>query len=234
MAMPHHNQQRPDKHAPMPQEVEVTTEVADTSDDALIECTLAGDEHAFEQLVTRHGRRVFAIARHFFRHPETVEDIAQETFAKAFFSLASYRRGASFEQWLAKIAVNNCYDELRKRKKRGEMTLADLTEDEGTWLENKLARASFEIHLGERERERAAEVAGKLLAGLSPSDQLILTLLHAEERSVREIAQLLGWSEAKVKIRAFRARHAMRRALERLTRVETRKGKRRPTRPVES
>jgi len=233
MAMPHHNQ-RPDKHAPMPREVEALTEVAGTSDDALIECTLAGDEQAFEQLVTRHGRRVFAIARHFFRHPETVEDIAQETFAKAFFSLASYRRGASFEQWLAKIAVNNCYDELRKRKKRGEMTLADLTEDEGTWLENKLARASFEIHLGERERERAAEVAGKLLAGLSPSDQLILTLLHAEERSVREIAQLMGWSEAKVKIRAFRARHAMRRALERLTRVETRKGKRRPTRPVES
>jgi RNA polymerase sigma-70 factor (ECF subfamily) len=203
-------------------------------DDALIERTLEGDEAAFEQLVSRHGRRVFAIARHFFRHPETVEDIAQETFSKAFFSLASYRRGASFEQWLAKIAVNNCYDELRKRKKRGEMTLADLTEDEGLWLENKLARASFEIHLNEAERERAAEVAGKLMAGLPVSDQLILTLLHAEERSVREIAQLMGWSEAKVKIRAFRARHAMRRALERLTRVETRKGKRRAAQAAES
>lgn len=233
MAMPHHNQ-RHDHRGPAPPEVEASAEAAAHSDDALIERTLTGDESAFEQLVARHGRRVFAIARHFFRHPETVEDIAQETFAKAFFSLASYRRGASFEQWLAKIAVNNCYDELRKRKKRGEMTLADLTEDEGTWLENKLARASFEIHLGEAERERAAEVAGKLLAGLPASDQLILTLLHAEERSVREIAQLMGWSEAKVKIRAFRARHAMRRALERLTRIETRKGKRRTTRPVES
>jgi RNA polymerase sigma-70 factor (ECF subfamily) len=198
---------------------------AESLDDALIERTLGGDEGAFEQLVARHGRRVFAIARHFFRSPETVEDIAQETFAKAFFSLASYRRGASFEQWLAKIAVNNCYDELRRRKKRGEWRLADLTEDEGSWLEGKLSRVSFEIHLGDAERERAAEVAEKLLDALEAPDRLILMLLHAEECSVREIAGLLGWSEAKVKIRAFRARLACRRALDRLTRVEQRKSK---------
>ena len=230
--VPHHNE-RPITAAPAIESLEGEATHA-TTDDLLIERTLAGDESAFEELVTRHGRRVFSIARHFFRHSETVEDIAQETFAKAFFSLASYRRGASFEQWLAKIAVNNCYDELRRRKKRGEMTIADLTEDEGTWLENKLARASFEIHLGEAERERATEIASKLLAGLSASDQLILMLLHAEERSVREIAQLMGWSEAKVKIRAFRARHAMRRALERLTCVESRKGKKRATVNVNS
>jgi len=203
-------------------------------DDALIERTLAGDEVSFEELIRRHSRRIFSIARHFFRHPETVEDIAQETFAKAFFSLASYRRGASFEQWLAKICVNNCYDELRKRKKRGESLISEMTEDEGTWLENKLARISFEIQLGESERERAAEIAERLLTGLSAEARLILTLLHAEERSVREIAELMGWSEAKVKIRAFRARHEMRRALERLTLIEQRKRKGREVQAVES
>jgi RNA polymerase sigma-70 factor (ECF subfamily) len=197
-------------------------------DDQLIEATLGGNGAAFEELVARHGRRVFAIARRFFRHPHVVEDIAQETFAKAFFSLSSYRRGASFEQWLAKIAVNNCYDELRRRKKRGEFTLADLTEDEGQWLENKLASLSFEIHWDENERERAAEITEKLLAAVSAEDRLLLTLLHAEECSVREIAQLLGWSEAKVKIRAFRARHAMRKAMARLTRTEQRKGRTKP------
>jgi len=76
--------------------------------------------------------------------------------AKAFFSLASYRRGASFEQWLAKIAVNNCYDELRRRKKRSESLITELTEDEESWLESKLSPASFEIHFSEAERERAA------------------------------------------------------------------------------
>src|SRR5262249_59799476 len=79
-------------------------------EDPLSELPLNGDETAFEALVLKHSRRVFSIARHFFRSMETVEDIVQETFAKAFFSLSSYRRGASFEQWLPKMAVNNSYD----------------------------------------------------------------------------------------------------------------------------
>ncbi|MDX2034675.1 MAG: sigma-70 family RNA polymerase sigma factor [Blastocatellia bacterium] len=195
----------------------------DPSEDQLIERTLAGDETAYETLIQRHSRRVFSIARHFFRNQETVEDIAQETFAKAFFSLSSYRRGASFEQWLAKIAVNNCYDELRRRKKRSESLLTDLTEDEESWLESKLSPASFEIHFNEAERERAAEISGKLLSKLSADDRLILVMLHAENNSVREISQILGWSEAKVKIRAFRARHALRRALTRIQMSEKRK-----------
>lgn len=192
-------------------------------DDHLIELTLDGDESAFETLVVKHSRRVFSIARHFFRSPETVEDIVQETFAKAFFSLSSYRRGASFEQWLAKIAVNNCYDELRRRKKRNESLITDLSEDEEGWLENKLSQVAFEIHFSEAEREKAAEISDKLLSKLSVDDRLILILLHAENNSVREISQMMGWSEAKVKIRAFRARHALRRALARLQMSEKRK-----------
>jgi len=192
-------------------------------DDTLIEQVLGGDQSAFEILVTRHNRRVFSIARHFFRSPETVEDIVQETFAKAFFSLSTYRRGATFEQWLAKIAVNNCYDELRRRKKRSEALITELTEDDEAWLESKLARPAFEIHFNEAERSRAAEIANKLLLKLSIEDRLILMLLHGEDNTVKEISRMLGWSEAKVKIRAFRARHAMRRALVRLRLTEKRK-----------
>lgn len=193
------------------------------SDDSLIELTLNGDQSAFEILVARHNRRVFSIARHFFRSPETVEDIVQETFAKAFFSLSSYRRGASFEQWLAKIAVNNCYDELRRRKKRSESLITELSEDDESWLENKMAGPAFDIHFNEAERDRASEIAGKLLHKLSVEDRLILILLHGEDNSVKDISRMLGWSEAKVKIRAFRARHAMRRALARLNLTEKRK-----------
>jgi RNA polymerase sigma-70 factor (ECF subfamily) len=192
-------------------------------DDSLIELTLNGEQSAFEILVSRHSRRVFSIARHFFRSPETVEDIVQETFAKAFFSLSSYRRGASFEQWVARIAVNNCYDELRRRKKRSESLITELSDDDESWLENKLARPAFDIHFNEAERSRAAEIAKKLLDRLSVEDRLILILLHGEDNSVKEISHMLGWSEAKVKIRAFRARHAMRRALARLNLTEKRK-----------
>ncbi len=195
---------------------------SEMSDDGLIELTLRGEEAAYEVLVTRHNRRVFSIARHFFRSPETVEDIVQETFAKAFFSLSSYRHGASFEQWLARIAVNNCYDELRRRKKRGESLITELTEDDQSWLETRLAGPAFQIHFNEAERIRAAEIASKLLEKLSVEDRMVLILLHGEDNSVKEISRMLGWSEAKVKIRAFRARHAMRRALTRLNLTEQR------------
>lgn len=194
-----------------------------TTDDYLIEQTLGGDESAFESLLRRHHKRVFSIARRFFRSRETVEDIVQETFSKAFFSLATYRRGASFDQWLAKIAVNNCFDELRRRKKRSESLITDLSDDEEYWLESKLSQSAFEIHLNENERGIAAEISAKLLACLSPEDRLVLTLLHAENDSIKEIAQATGWSEAKVKIRAFRARHAMRKAFTRLRKAEERK-----------
>lgn len=200
-----------------------TTDSVPNHEDLLIELTLNGDETAFETLVRKHSRRVFSIARHFFRSMETVEDIVQETFAKAFFSLSSYRRGASFEQWLAKIAVNNCYDELRRRRKRNESLITDLSEDEEGWLESKLAHAAFEIHISEAEREKAAEISDKLLSKLSVDDRIILILLHAENNTVREISQMMGWSEAKVKIRAFRARHALRKALARLQMSEKRK-----------
>lgn len=193
------------------------------SDDHLIELTLNGDEGAFESLLLRHHRRVFSIARRFFRSRETVEDIVQETFSKAFFSLATYRRGATFEQWLAKIAVNNCYDELRRRKKRSESLITELSTDEEGWLQSKLSQTAFETHLNEAEKDVAAEISGKLLSGLSPEDRLVLTLLHAESNSIKEISQITGWSEAKVKIRAFRARHSMRRAFLRLRKAEERK-----------
>jgi RNA polymerase sigma-70 factor (ECF subfamily) len=192
------------------------------NDDLLIEQTLSGDYDAFEQLVARHSRRVYAIARKFFRGQEIAEDIVQETFSKAYFCLASYRRGASFAHWLAKIAINNCYDELRRRRRRGESLLSDVTDDEAGWLETRLARDSYEMRNNERERERATEITEKLLSKLSPETRLTLVLLHAEEYSVREVAQMMGWSEAKVKIRAFRARNEMRRALERLTLTENR------------
>jgi RNA polymerase sigma-70 factor (ECF subfamily) len=193
------------------------------TDDELIETILAGDSDAYELLVKRHSRRVLTIARHFFRTKETIEDIAQETFAKAFFSLASYRRGASFEQWLARITINNCYDELRRRKKRGELLLTDITEDETIWLESKLAPTSFDIHFQGLERENAYEIISNLLAKLVPEDKVVLTLLHANDYSVKEIANLLEWSEAKVKIRAFRARHNLRKAFQRHVLTEQRK-----------
>lgn len=195
-----------------PAQAEVSPRAAPSQnyDDALIERTLAGEQETFEQLMQRHRWRVQAIARKFFRRPETVEDVVQETFAKAYFKLASYRQGASFEHWLARIAFNNCYDELRRRK-HGELLLSEVTDDQLSWLDNQFSGVSFARYFNERAQPERAELAEKLLASLPRETRLTLILLHVEGFSVNEVAQMLGWSESKVKIRAFRARHELRR-----------------------
>lgn len=204
-------------------EVSHHEDIQKLADDCLVELSLQGNPDAFESLVRRYRRRVLAIARHFFRQPETVEDITQETFAKAYFALQNYQRGASLEYWLARIAVNNCYDELRRRKSKGEMTVSDITEDEIVWIDSKLSQTSQSHFIREAEQQLASELTEKLLNKLSPEDRIILILLHAEEYSVAEISKLIGWSEAKVKIRAFRARQSMRKLFNKLKLTEQRK-----------
>ena len=171
-----------------------------------------GDESAFEELFRRHRRRVALIASRFFRQREQVEEVVQESFAKAFFALGEFGGGrdASFAAWLARIAFNVSYDELRRQKRRPEGALEDLTEEEAAHLAERLR--------GGPDAEGAAvsrDLAAKLLARLSPEDRLVLVLLDVEGLSVAEIAGLLGWGGSKVKVRAHRARAHLRRVLER-------------------
>lgn len=188
-------------------------------DEELVERSLAGDAEAFEVLVKRYGRAVYNVAGRFFRQPEVREDITQETFLKAYQALHTYRRGASFERWLMKIAVNACYDELRRMKRRREFSLADLAEDERTWLEEALAKPAFELFEQQQQSEDAAAVAEKLLATLSPEDRLVMLLYERDGLSTAEIGDLMGWSRSKVKIRLFRARRALDKRLRRLLRA---------------
>jgi len=94
--------------------------VNEIGEDELIERSLAGDHDCYEVLVRRYSPRVFNIIGSFFRRRDMVEDIAQEVFARAYFSLATFTLGRSFEAWVAKIAVNACYDQLRAQRRRSE------------------------------------------------------------------------------------------------------------------
>ena len=103
--------------------------VADQSDLALVTDAAAGLEAAFEELFNRHRRRVSLIASRFFRQRQQIEEIVQETFTKAFFALGDFSNTQenSFAAWLARIAFNTCYDELRRLKRRPESTLSDVS-----------------------------------------------------------------------------------------------------------
>jgi RNA polymerase sigma-70 factor (ECF subfamily) len=183
------------------------------SDESLVEAVRGGDDAAFEQIFERHRRRIARMIARFFKRPERVEEILQEVFIKVYFALGAYspEKGASFSAWLSKVAINSCYDELRRARRRPENSIADITSEEVLWLTSQL-----ESNAGQQDAESAAisrDLANKLLARLSPDDRVVLTLLDAEELSVAEIATLLGWKVSKVKVRAHRARHALRRVL---------------------
>lgn len=171
-----------------------------------------GDEPAFEELFLRHRRRVALIASRFFRERHQVEEVVQESFTKAFFALGEFtnRRDASFAAWLSRISFNACYDELRRRKRRPEGSLSELTEEEAGRLRDRLREGP------DAEGEAVSrDLAAKLLARLSPEDRLVLVLLDVEGLSVAEIAGLNGWTASKVKVRAHRARAHLRRVLAR-------------------
>jgi len=183
------------------------------SDEALAVAARDGDGAAFERIVERHRRRVGRIIGRFFSRPERVEDVLQEVFTKSYFGLSEYSvdRGRSFSAWLSRVAINACYDELRRNKRRPEASAEELTQDEAAWLGSH-AYATSAVPDAEA-MTISRDLANKLLARLSADDRLVLTLLDGEELSVNEIADVLGWRISKVKVRAHRARKSLRKVL---------------------
>lgn len=171
----------------------------EVSDERLIKETLSGDDDAFAHLVKRYKRQVFRISFRFAQNNAELEDICQEAFMKAYENLKSFRSDAPFEHWLAKITIHVCYDTLRKRRPYSNQELHELKD-----------HAS--------EERLTAEEARKFLewglARLRPDERLVITLMELEEKTVREIAELTGWSESNVKVKAHRARQALKRILE--------------------
>jgi len=184
----------------------------DRTDAELIAAVLNGEIASFEPLVKKYQPRVFATARRYARRESEVEDIVQEVFLKAFQKLRSFRGDAPFEHWLMRLAVRTCYDFLRAHRRNREMSFADFSDEESDWLERFAANPSD----ASDHAAAARELVERVLAQLTPAARLIITLLEIEDRSVKEIAALTGWSVPVVKIRAFRARAEMRKCLEKL------------------
>jgi RNA polymerase sigma-70 factor, ECF subfamily len=173
------------------------------TDERLIEAALSGDDEAFTELVRKHKRKVMKIAARFAKSDFELDDVCQEIFIKVYKNLKEYRNDAPFEHWLSKIAVNACYDLLRKRYREGNT----IRLDDIPMLQSDLAAEEIADGL-------AWEVLRHALERLRPEERLVVTLLNLEEKSIREISALTGWSEANVKVRAFRARKELKRILE--------------------
>lgn len=184
------------------------------NDQEHIDAVLGGDPASFEPLIAKYSPRVFATARRYARKEHEVEDIVQEIWAKACHKLASFRGDAPFEHWLMRLAVRTCYDFLRAHQRNREATFTELSEPETDWLE----RFSVDPGKAPEDEDAARQLIQRLMDHLSPPARLVIQLLEIEEKSVKEIAALTGWSIPLVKVRAFRARAEMKKCLARLAR----------------
>ncbi len=162
------------------------------------------DKAAFEELIRRHQQRVFAVASRILRKREDVEDISQQVFVKAYFSLKRFDQRAAFSTWLYKITVNECWDLLRKKKVRPLLYEADLSEEQSQQVTAAEGARSTEPDILERisARQRVAQ----LLSGLDQRDRAMLVLKEVEGLSIEEIGEVMDLNANTVKVRLFRAR----------------------------
>lgn len=184
---------------------------AEKTDLQLVRLVLEGDEKAFEDLFERYKRLVASIAARYFRRHEQIEEIIQISFSKAFFELKYFRgeRDFSFACWLGKITTNACLDVIRNQKRKPENLLCEFSENETEIL----FADKYSIDKTHENILVKRDLAEKLLSQLRADDRAILEMLDVEEMSVREISKITGWSRSKIKVKAFRARKALRKII---------------------
>lgn len=179
----------------------------------LVRRSQQGDVEAFEELVASCQRRVFGLIYQVLRSPEEVEDIAQEVFTKLYFSLPQFRLDSSFQAWLYRIVVNQCYDHLRKRKRTPQINYSDLSETEASVFDS-LPSLTESRPPDIAKTVELREIADRLLGLLPPADRMLLVLKEMEDFSIEDLAGVFKISKNAVKLRLFRARHQLRRAYE--------------------
>lgn len=180
----------------------------DAEDGALVQRTLAGDRGAFDALVRRHQRLVFRIVGGFLRNRADVEEVAQEAFLRAFRALQSFRAGAPFAPWIARIATRVSYDRLRRRRRASEVGWDDLPPAQRDAARHLASGANPE------DRTATRDLAERALAGLRPKERQVLILADAQGFTPAEVAKVLGCSSLAVRVRLHRARRAMARVVQ--------------------
>lgn len=185
-----------------------------SEDDQLVQAACAGNADAFTGIIARHKGRVFGMAAKYARNHHELEDLAQDIFIRVWRGLTSWSGKAPFEHWLTRVAVRACFDFLRKHRRRREK---EISHDEIPEYLHLNEGASPD----EQSENHALVLVRRAMTRLHPKEQLILTLLELEDKTVREVSALTGWSEGNVKVRAHRARASLKAVIETIRQEKT-------------
>ena len=204
-----------------PSRTKARVEHSKTDEAALIRRVQARDEMAFREIVERYQTKVFSIIYGILRNHNDAEDIAQQVFAKIYFSIKNFDFRSSLLTWIYKITVNECYDYLRKKKVRKLVYESDFTEEDSLRMENSdtVAEQSAPVDADLARRD----LVMKLLSKVSEEDRSLILLKEVEGHSVEELAQMTGMNENTIKVKLFRARQKLVKAAQRLNRTPARR-----------
>jgi RNA polymerase sigma-70 factor (ECF subfamily) len=187
------------------------TSASKQSDGALVAAARNGDSQAFEELVFRHRQKVLAVAQRITNNREDAEDVAQESFHKAFLHLNNFQEKSRFSTWLTRIVMNQAFMLLRRR--RGVVEVFPESPEDGERC-NSVAfvdqNPNPEECCWQRERTQLLTAA---ISRLGPKVRRTILLRDMEERSMEETAQILGTSISAVKARVFQGRRKLRRTV---------------------
>lgn len=167
-----------------------------------------GDDAAARRLVEALYPKVIRIVRNHLPTSMDEQDLAQDIFVKIFTKLDQFRGSQPFDHWVARVALNTCYDRLRQHKARRVLNYADFSTEQAAYFDDLLSRQHHDESPAEKQAA-ASEIVEKMLSTLKPHEQLVLRLLDLEEKSVQEICALTGWGASRVKVTAFRARRKL-------------------------
>lgn len=170
---------------------------------------LTADESKWREIVQLHAPYLFRLIGRFFRNRQMVEDLAQETFFRAFRYRKSYRSKVPLKYWLSRIAVRLCYDALRKKKNLAEISVSDINPDAVDELKAKLFCGNQKQNADPETGLITRELLEIILAHLSEKDRMILILTAVEGMTTKETAGLMGLTTAGVKMRIYRARRSV-------------------------
>jgi len=171
----------------------------------------AGNDAAFNRIVTAYRKRILGTIARLIGRPEDVEDVAQEVFLRLYFSLDQLRTPEVFEPWLYRLTVNASYDYLRRQRRRNESRMADLSEQQ-VMMADALAGGK---HDNEAQRKgEVRELVEELLDSVSSEDRILLTLKEVEGLSLKELEKIYSVNENALKVRLFRARQRVLKAFE--------------------
>jgi RNA polymerase sigma-70 factor, ECF subfamily len=185
-----------------------------TEEAVLVRRVQAQDEVAFCEVVERYQAKVFSIIYGILRNRNDAEDIAQQVFAKIYFSIKNFDFRSSLLTWIYKITVNECYDYLRKKRVRKLVYESDFSADDMLRMENSDTTTGQSPAVDQRLAQH--DLILKLLDKISDEDRSLILLKEVEGHSVEELSEMTGMNENTIKVKLFRARQKLVRAAQRL------------------